>query len=56
MRKIIFDLGESGEKTNLGVFAAGKGGRHLSVPFDSTTANGDLSEYIFFPKSLDFYL
>ncbi|CAG4909485.1 unnamed protein product [Colias eurytheme] len=31
-----------GEKTNLQ--PVGKGGRHLSVPFDSSTANGDISE------------
>ncbi|XP_028160823.1 phosphatase and actin regulator 4A isoform X4 [Ostrinia furnacalis] len=37
------NIGESGEKTNLGVFPVGKGGRHLSVPFDTSTANGDLT-------------
>ncbi|XP_063821692.1 phosphatase and actin regulator 4 [Ostrinia nubilalis] len=37
------NIGESGEKTNLGVFPVGKGGRHLSVPFDTSTANGELT-------------
>ncbi|CAG9783676.1 unnamed protein product [Diatraea saccharalis] len=40
----IANIGETGEKTNLGAFPVGKGGRHLSVPFDSTTANGDLTK------------
>ncbi|XP_053625317.1 phosphatase and actin regulator 1 isoform X4 [Plodia interpunctella] len=34
-------IGDCAEKTNLGI---GKGGRHLSIPFDSTTANGDLTK------------
>ncbi|XP_073944106.1 phosphatase and actin regulator 2 isoform X3 [Choristoneura fumiferana] len=38
------NTGESGDKTNLGVPPVGKGGRHLSIPFDSATANGDLTK------------
>ncbi|KAM3963545.1 phosphatase and actin regulator 2 isoform 3-T3 [Aphomia sociella] len=34
-------IGDSTEKLNS---AIGKGGRHLSIPFDSTTANGDLTK------------
>ncbi|XP_052750666.1 phosphatase and actin regulator 4 isoform X4 [Galleria mellonella] len=35
------NIGDSAEKLNTVV---GKGGRHLSIPFDSTTANGDLTK------------
>ncbi|XP_047528250.1 phosphatase and actin regulator 4 isoform X2 [Vanessa atalanta] len=35
--------GDSGDKLNLGAqHSIGKGGRHLSVPFDSAAANGDI--------------
>ncbi|XP_063378032.1 phosphatase and actin regulator 3 isoform X3 [Cydia fagiglandana] len=38
------NIGDSGDKTNLGIPPVGKGGRHLSIPFDSATANGDLTK------------
>lgn len=44
----IFYLGDSEDKSNLGVHPVGKGGRHLSIPFDSATANGDISEYKYY--------
>ncbi|XP_026742486.1 phosphatase and actin regulator 1 isoform X3 [Trichoplusia ni] len=36
--------GENEDKPNLGVLPVGKGGRHLSIPFDSATANGDITK------------
>ncbi|XP_022819636.1 phosphatase and actin regulator 4 isoform X2 [Spodoptera litura] len=37
-------IGDIEDKSNLGVHPVGKGGRHLSIPFDSATANGDLTK------------
>ncbi|KAJ8725583.1 hypothetical protein PYW08_003766 [Mythimna loreyi] len=38
------NIGENEDKSNLGVQPVGKGGRHLSIPFNSATTNGDISE------------
>ncbi|XP_075969480.1 phosphatase and actin regulator 2 isoform X3 [Anticarsia gemmatalis] len=37
-------IGENEEKSNLGVHPVGKGGRHLSIPFDTATTNGDITK------------
>ncbi|XP_047021418.1 phosphatase and actin regulator 4B isoform X2 [Helicoverpa armigera] len=37
-------IGDNEDKSNLGVHPVGKGGRHLSIPFDSATANGDITK------------
>ncbi|XP_035436857.1 phosphatase and actin regulator 4 isoform X2 [Spodoptera frugiperda] len=37
-------IGDIEDKSNLGVPPVGKGGRHLSIPFDTATANGDLTK------------
>ncbi|XP_037974068.2 phosphatase and actin regulator 1 isoform X1 [Plutella xylostella] len=37
------DLGDTQNRNHLGVPPVGKGGRHLSIPFDSSTANGDIN-------------
>ncbi|XP_072944223.1 phosphatase and actin regulator 3 isoform X2 [Epargyreus clarus] len=38
------NIGDNGEKINLGLQGLGKGGRHLSIPLDSSLPNGDLSK------------
>ncbi|XP_049867170.1 phosphatase and actin regulator 1 isoform X2 [Pectinophora gossypiella] len=38
------NTGESGDKGHNLVHSVGKGGRHLSIPFDSSTTNGDLTK------------
>ncbi|XP_030024331.1 phosphatase and actin regulator 4B isoform X3 [Manduca sexta] len=38
------NTGEAEENINLGVPPIGKSGRHLSIPFDSTAANGDMTK------------
>lgn len=42
--KMFVTIGQHGEKNNLDALPVGKGGRNLSIPFDSATVNGEISK------------
>ncbi|CAB3236441.1 unnamed protein product [Arctia plantaginis] len=50
--KIPINSGSNGEneEKNVGVHRLGKGGRHLSIPFDSATTNGDIISCIVYEE------